>query len=132
MSGLSLPLQPNTVYAYTFAKAPGAAGYENLASVAGGTYAGGQAVLIPQNSGQIFTSSTNGWNGTFDLGISLAVPSTTLSATKIVGGQIQLQWSQGILLEATNLTGPWTTNVNTSPYTVTPSGPKKFYRLKLQ
>lgn len=46
------------------------------------------------------------------------------------GGNLVLTWSQGILLEATNLTGPWTTNttVGTS-ITITPSEPQKFYRL---
>jgi hypothetical protein len=46
------------------------------------------------------------------------------------GSQLQLTWSFGTLLEATSVTGPWTTNVNTSPYLVTPTGPQKFYRVQ--
>jgi hypothetical protein len=48
------------------------------------------------------------------------------------GGNLLLNWTYGTLLQATNLTGPWTTNTATSPYTVTPTGPKEFYRLQLQ
>jgi hypothetical protein len=48
------------------------------------------------------------------------------------GGNLFLNWTYGGLLESTNVTGPWTTNTATSPYTVTPTGPRKFYRLQLQ
>ena len=37
----------------------------------------------------------------------------------------------GILLQATSLNGPWTTNSATSPYTLTPTGAQKFYRVQL-
>jgi hypothetical protein len=49
-----------------------------------------------------------------------------------VGSQIQLTWSAGTLLEANTVNGPWTTNVNTSPYLFTPTGPQKFYRVQAQ
>ncbi len=45
------------------------------------------------------------------------------------GSSLVLNWSRGSLLEATNLLGPWTTNINASPYTVTPVGPQKFFRV---
>jgi hypothetical protein len=48
-----------------------------------------------------------------------------------VSSQIKLTWSAGILLEATNLNGQWTTNINTSPYQFTPTGPQKFYRARV-
>lgn len=53
---------------------------------------------------------TNSWNGT----------------------QLQLSWpSGGALLEATNVAGPWTTNVSAaSPFCVTPNQPQKFYRVQ--
>ncbi|MGC9942691.1 MAG: hypothetical protein ABSE48_12715 [Verrucomicrobiota bacterium] len=134
--GLSLHLQPNTLYAYSFAKAPGAAGYENLASVQGSPYAGGQpggqAALIPKPGGQIQYSTAAGWNATFDLGLNLAAPSVSLGLEKTAGGQFQLNWTQGTLIEATSLQGPWTTVTTTSPYSVTPSGPQMFYRVKVQ
>ncbi len=59
-------------------------------------------------------------------------PSVVLQVTPVAGGQLQLQWSQGTLLEATNILGPWTTNSAPSPFTVTPTGPQKYYRIKVQ
>ena len=59
-------------------------------------------------------------------------PSVTMGLTSVAGGKLQLQWSQGTLLEATNLMGPWTTNTAASPYTITPDGPQKFYRIRIQ
>ena len=59
-------------------------------------------------------------------------PNVVMQVTRTVGGQLQLQWSQGTLLEATNILGPWTTNSAPSPFTITPTGPQKYYRVKVQ
>ncbi len=48
------------------------------------------------------------------------------------GSSLRLTWPYGTLLQATNVTGPWTTTAFTSPYTVTPSGPRRFYRVQVQ
>jgi hypothetical protein len=48
------------------------------------------------------------------------------------GGNLVLSWSQGVLLEATNVTGPWTANNATSPYTNQPNNPQMFYRVQTQ
>ena len=49
------------------------------------------------------------------------------------GANLVLSWpGNGKLLEATNLAGPWTTNVSVSPVTVTPNQPQKFYRVQTQ
>lgn len=50
------------------------------------------------------------------------------------GSQLTLNWSSGsTLLESTNLTGPWGTNVTaTAPFTTTPNSPQKFYRTQPQ
>jgi hypothetical protein len=54
---------------------------------------------------------TNSWNGT----------------------NLVLTWpGNGILLEATNLAGPWTTNSGGSPFTATPTVPQIFYRIRTQ
>jgi hypothetical protein len=59
------------------------------------------------------------------LGIS-APPTVGIGS---VGPNFQITWSAGILLQATNLSGPWTTNTTaTSPYTVVPSG-SMFYQV---
>ena len=54
-------------------------------------------------------------------------PLPTLVMTKS-GPNLQLNWSRGILLEANNLTGPWTTNNTTSPILVMPTEAKRFFR----
>jgi hypothetical protein len=49
------------------------------------------------------------------------------------GANLTLSWpGNGKLLEATNLAGPWTTNVSASPDTVTPGLPQTFYRIRSQ
>lgn len=49
-----------------------------------------------------------------------------------IGANVQLTWPRGTLLEAADVTGPWTTNNATSPYTVGPAGAKKFFRVRVQ
>lgn len=41
-------------------------------------------------------------------------------------------WPRGTLLEADQVTGPWTTNNAASPYTNSPSGTQKFYRVQVK
>jgi hypothetical protein len=49
-----------------------------------------------------------------------------------VGADVQVTWPIGTLLEADKVTGPWTTNINTSPYKFAPGGSQKFFRLQTQ
>jgi hypothetical protein len=61
-------------------------------------------------------------------------PSVTLGFS-FNGSSLTLNWSQGILLEANDVTGPWTTNLSASPpsFIVTPTtAPRKFYRIQVQ
>jgi hypothetical protein len=60
-----------------------------------------------------------------------AALSVTLNIQK-VGANVVLSWPRGMLLEANQVTGPWTTNNAASPYTNTPAGPRKFYRVQVQ
>jgi len=50
------------------------------------------------------------------------------------GSQMTLSWSSSsILLEATNVAGPWTTNTSAkSPYIITANQPQEFFRAQLQ
>lgn len=50
------------------------------------------------------------------------------------GNTMTLSWPNGwVLLEATNVLGPWTTNTTaTSPFEVSPTEPQKFFRLQAQ
>ena len=55
----------------------------------------------------------------------------TFSSTNI-GGNTVLNWSYGMLLQATNVFGPWTTNVATTAsgsYTINPTGYMRFFRV---
>jgi hypothetical protein len=45
------------------------------------------------------------------------------------GGQVKVTWpAGGTLLQAPTVTGSWTTNSATSPYTFTPTGDQKYFR----
>jgi hypothetical protein len=127
-SGFSVLLQPNATYAYTFIQGPAIAGYNNyddLASLPNTFGLNGEAVLIPPGGGPI-TYNTGNYVATFDLGLIAAVPTVSIIQ---VGSQVKLQWSAGsTLYSATSLLGPWTPVSATSPYTVSPTGPQKFYR----
>jgi hypothetical protein len=127
-TGLSVPLAPNTVYAYSFSRLSTGFGYCNLANVTNNLYAGGQVCLIPPNGGTISYGAVGNFDGTFDLGLSLNLK---INVEKIGGGQLRLTWPAGILLQAPSVTGPWTTNVSTSPYDFTPTGTQEFYRVQL-
>jgi len=48
-------------------------------------------------------------------------PSPTIQKS---GSNLQVSWSIGTLLQATNLTGPWTTNTAMSPLTISPVSPR--------
>jgi hypothetical protein len=58
----------------------------------------------------------------------LGVSSVSLSVQNI-GGNVVLTWPQGTLLEANEVTGPYTTNNAASPYTNAPTAPRKFYKV---
>ena len=127
-TGFSLHLNPSSVYAYTFGRDPSTGyGYGNLGNVAGG-YAGGQVCLIPPYGGLMNLGTDSTQNGVFDIGLSLATVPLSLSAQR-VGGNLQVTYSGGLLLQASSLTGPWTTNSSPSPVTITPSAPKQFFRV---
>jgi len=66
----------------------------------------------------------------YNLGSEVPTGQPTLSIAKLPGGQIELKWPFGTLLEATNVLGSWSVNPVTSPYTNTPSG-NKFFRVRV-
>ena len=60
-------------------------------------------------------------------------PYVQLAVHQTAGNSLQLSWPQGILLEATNLAGPWVTNSTAaSPLSVSPIAAQKYYRLRVQ
>ncbi len=56
------------------------------------------------------------------------VPPGRVEVQAVGGGQVQLTWAAGTLQEAPTVTGPWTANSATSPYTLTPTGTQKYFR----
>ena len=95
--------------------------------------------------GGILDNSGNSFNGSLDevalfnyalsaedvLNLYQAVGAPTLTIARS-GNQVLLTWPQGTLLEADELSSSWKTNTATSPYLLTPTGARKFYRLQLR
>jgi hypothetical protein len=76
-------------------------------------------------------SSLNGIAATFALS-GIALEPAPLSITW-AGGQVNLNWTFGKLLEAQQVTGPWTTNgAAVSPYLIQAGNPSRFYRVQMQ
>jgi hypothetical protein len=67
----------------------------------------------------------------YNSAFQLPVTPVTLNIQR-VGANLQLSWPSGTLLEADAITGPYTTNNATSPYTFAPAATKKFFRVKVQ
>jgi hypothetical protein len=67
----------------------------------------------------------------YNAAFGASAPSVTLTIQK-VGANVVLSWPQGTLLEASNVTGPWTTNSASSPYTNGPTAASRFFRVKVQ
>jgi hypothetical protein len=42
---------------------------------------------------------------------------------------MNIVWSQGTLLQSTNIIGPWSTNTASSPYTVVPTNAQMYFRV---
>ena len=65
--------------------------------------------------------------------ITVGTPVSVTLGFSFNGSSLTLTWSQGILLEANDVTGPWTTNLTASPpsFIVTPTAPRKFYRIQV-
>ena len=140
-SGLALSLTPNTTYAYGFGITPGVTeNWEELDTATGWPYTGGQVCEIIDAGGKVtYSSSTNTYDATFDLGLVLpAAPianapvespsyaylgvlagtSVTLTADAVGSTPIAYQWltdggSGGVI---TNIPGATGTNlaVNTT------------------
>jgi hypothetical protein len=63
---------------------------------------------------------------------SLTYGNISLQAQPVAGGQLQVTWPVGTLLEAPTVTGPWSPNNEASPYTFTPTGSQKYFRAIVQ
>jgi hypothetical protein len=78
---------------------------------------------------QQFGSTVSAGSGSITVVGSVVIVPPTLGIG-FSGGSLTITWSHGLLLEASDVTGPWTTNTTaTSPFTIVPSGPRQFYRV---
>jgi len=76
-----------------------------------------ESIYLAAVSNQLSFAGVTNTTGTFSLAV-------------LAGKQLQLTWSAGSIQSATNLSGPWTTLTNTSPFVVTPTGTNQFFRAK--
>jgi len=72
-SNLSVPLAPNSLYAYSFGIQPSSGGYCALAVGSGNPYPGGEIALIPIASGTVTFGASHGYDAVFDLGLTTNV-----------------------------------------------------------
>jgi hypothetical protein len=76
----------------------------------------------------VVTKSTS---GSFVV-MPVPIPPSTPISFQTSGGQLVLAWNQGVLLQATNVMGPWITNsAAMSPYTNDMSEPAMFFRVQI-
>ncbi len=64
--------------------------------------------------------------------VHLTVSANPVIEVRTADGHLVLDWPLGMLLQATNLLGPWVTNNAAAPYTSNPTGPAMFYRVQVQ
>ncbi len=97
--------------------------FSNLA-VSGNSLAGTWSRLV--------TTGNNSYGSLNGAQLQYLGPLVLLSLQPAANHQLQLNWSQGTLLQATNIAGPWVTNPATPPYVVTPTNGQMFFRVKIQ
>jgi len=78
-----------------------------------------------------YVGPANGYCNVAELQFFSPNPLPTFLTNSWNGSQWKLNWPNGgLLLEATNITGPWITNASASPpFLITPNQPRKFYRI---
>jgi hypothetical protein len=70
----------------------------------------------------------------YNTGVGITPPVTLTAAQGSGSGgarNLTLTWSQGTLLESTNLAGPWITVSATSPFSVVETNSSMFFRVKV-
>jgi hypothetical protein len=94
--------------------------------------------LYPSNFPTMWTGvggSSTVYTGSGSINVGNVTPPQPPNVTvyvQMAGTNVVLTWSQGILLQADTVTGPWSTNLATSPYLLAPTPPQKFYRVRVQ
>jgi hypothetical protein len=100
------------------------------AARAGARRAGAGLLDLQNFSAQQFGSTVSTGSGSITVVAGGVIPPPPTLGIGFSGGNLTITWSHGLLLEANDVTGPWTTNTTaTSPFTIVPSGPRQFYRV---
>jgi predicted alpha-1,2-mannosidase len=60
---------------------------------------------------------------------SLVAPPVALKVAQPGAASVTLTWSQGTLLQSTNVAGPWTTNTAASPCTIVPTNSQMYFKI---
>ena len=68
----------------------------------------------------------------YNTGVGTAAPVTLSIAPGSSRNNLTLTWPQGMLLESTNVLGPWITNSTTSPYTIETTNSRMFFRVQVK
>ena len=76
----------------------------------------------------IFTNALSAAQITALYNSSLVAPIPMLTITPSGSENLTVIWWQGILQQATNVSGPWITNMAASPYTVVPTNSQTYFR----
>ena len=59
------------------------------------------------------------------------VPNVSVNVAPSGNGSLTLSWSQGTLLQSTNLIGPWTINSAPSPYSIAPTNSQMYFKVRV-
>ena len=69
--------------------------------------------------------------GLYNAGVGIGRP-VTLYIVRSGAGSNTLYWSQGTLLQSTNLAGPWITNTAASPCSIAPTNSLMFFKVRVE
>jgi hypothetical protein len=59
------------------------------------------------------------------------VPNVSVNLAPSGNGGLTLSWSQGALLQSSNLSGPWTVSSSVSPYTIAPTNSQMYFKVRI-
>jgi hypothetical protein len=91
----------------------------------------GVSIFLGRNDGSLTAGMYAGFDD-FDLLVQHAAPTSVVAPSlQFSGGQLVVTLPAGILLQATNLARPWSTNLGASPYYFTPTNSSMFFRSEL-
>jgi len=129
---LSDPTGANPAASLALAAGSGAAGELGTYIIGTGPAAANGAITVLINNGIDPSGLPTLQVNAFQLRRLAAGTPPVLNASA-ASGNINLSWTgAGWLLQAPAVTGPWTTNGNTSPFLFSPTTSQQFFRVKLQ